>query len=440
MKEANNAIKRNSSAAPGCTRVRGRRTLRLGDGSRLWRHTLSNVILVTIRLCDVVCFTGELRLSQIHRISLCGADGERLAHGLHRDDVPARPLRPAVGGRAAGCCKLLLDGLLADRVCFELRADHVCFELCADDVCFELRADDLCRPHLLLDLVSRPQVPPDDLHVFSERVLPDGVRDRVHECVGSLLRPGGRGAPARLHAAVVRRWRILPPRNGNEVGSRSFEGASDALVDRPSAADTAKRSTARNDAATNANTGRGGQPSRCPSFEDDAEKKAAAKAAGGAAASEKNAPAKKAGGAGPATKKTNTPAAPADGSEPIDLEPAPQAQEGDIIRRESMKALYPTSRVAARRNVLFGTVEDDYRRPREEVPVVVVNRFNSSIRHTGVSDAYGGFAIRVPDGQWIVRVTMPSGNTQPVRDITVSGGRVIDNAEGKDMANLIITY
>jgi hypothetical protein len=72
--------------------------------------------------------------------------------------------------------------------------------------------------------------------------------------------------------------------------------------------------------------------------------------------------------------------------------------------------------------------------------VSVVNRNNSSIRHNGVSDAFGGFAIQVPDGQWRVRVTMPSGNLQTVRDITVSNGRVIDNYEAREVYNLIISY
>ena len=112
-----------------------------------------------------------------------------------------------------------------------------------------------------------------------------------------------------------------------------------------------------------------------------------------------------------------------------------------MLRSDSLKpSVYPRMRTVSRQNVLFGTVEDNDRRPREEVPVIVVNRFNSSIRRTGVSDAYGSFAIRVPDGQWVVRVTMPSGNTQPVRDITVSGGRVLDVLEAKEVRNLIISY
>ena len=74
------------------------------------------------------------------------------------------------------------------------------------------------------------------------------------------------------------------------------------------------------------------------------------------------------------------------------------------------------------------------------MPVSVVNRNNPSIRHSGVSNAFGGFAIQVPDGQWSVRVTMPSGNMQTVRDITVTDGRVMDNLEAREVHNLIISY
>jgi hypothetical protein len=105
-----------------------------------------------------------------------------------------------------------------------------------------------------------------------------------------------------------------------------------------------------------------------------------------------------------------------------------------------MKARYPTLRTVDRRNILFGSVESDDGRPRPEVPVSVVNRTNRSVRRSGVSDAFGTFAIRVPDGQWSVLVTMPSGTLQRVRDITVSGGRVVDNLETKEVHNLIISY
>jgi hypothetical protein len=142
---------------------------------------------------------------------------------------------------------------------------------------------------------------------------------------------------------------------------------------------------------------------------------------------------KNATGAGgtPATKK----AKPAD-EEPIDLQAAPK----DEIRRDSNRPTYERLRTVDRRNILFGTVESEDRSPRGEVPVTVVNRRDNSIRRNGVSDAFGTFAIRVPDGDWTVRVTMPSGSTQAVRHITVRGGRVIDNLESREVQNLIISF
>jgi hypothetical protein len=58
----------------------------------------------------------------------------------------------------------------------------------------------------------------------------------------------------------------------------------------------------------------------------------------------------------------------------------------------------------------------------------------------GESNAFGRFAIRLPDGDWTVRVTMPSGRTYAVRQISVQDGRVVDQEEGRDIPNLIISY
>ncbi len=199
-----------------------------------------------------------------------------------------------------------------------------------------------------------------------------------------------------------------------------------------------RRSTAPGGAAnspTKANTNGADSPPNppLPADEDAARKAAATKGQGGAAAVPKNEPAKNAGGA-PATKK----AAPADNPDP-DLQLAPAGDEG-VLRRDSMRPTYARVRPAARRNILFGTVETDNGVPRSEVPVIVVNRSNTFIRHSGASDAFGTFAIRVPDGQWVVRVTMPSGNLQSVRSITVTDGKVVDNQEGREVQNLIISF
>ena len=220
-----------------------------------------------------------------------------------------------------------------------------------------------------------------------------------------------------------------PPR---EVESSSADdNAFDSVVPLP--AETAKeRSTARGNAATNAqtkdNTNRADSPPKPPAAGavDDA----------GTAGAQKNAPAKT--GGAPAAKKAAPPAAPADDSNPNDLAPAPG--DDGVLRRDSLRPTYSRMRSADRRNILFGTVETEDGRPQTEVPVTVVNRTSTSNRHTGVTDAFGTFAIRVPDGQWTVRVTMPSGTMQTVRNITVTGGRIMDNLELREVQNLIISF
>jgi hypothetical protein len=233
-----------------------------------------------------------------------------------------------------------------------------------------------------------------------------------------------------------------PSGRSKEVESRSDDDSSiPAYVDAPLPGENTKaRSTVRSEGANKA-ADRADTPPTAPAAappDDDATTKAAEKAAA-AKAAQKNAPAQKSGG--PETPKTKaaTPKAPDGESDQIeDLRSAPSGSQE--VRRDSMKAIYPRMRTVSRRNVLFGSVETDNGQPRGEVPVSVVNRGNSAVRRNGVSDAFGNFAIRVPDGQWSVRVTMPSGNMQTIRDITVTNGRVVDNYENREVYNLIISY
>jgi hypothetical protein len=55
-----------------------------------------------------------------------------------------------------------------------------------------------------------------------------------------------------------------------------------------------------------------------------------------------------------------------------------------------------------------------------------------------LSDAFGRFAVKVPDGDWTVKVTMPSGRVYPVSEITVSRGAITDEV-GRDIPSLTIT-
>jgi len=123
--------------------------------------------------------------------------------------------------------------------------------------------------------------------------------------------------------------------------------------------------------------------------------------------------------------------------------PAPAGTDGSgTIRRESGKAVYSTPRTLRpeRRNVLIGRVESSAGDPQGEVPVTVTSRSNNLIHHDGLTNAFGGFAIRLSDGEWTVSVTMPSGRVYPVRSVTVSNGKIVDNREGREVRSLIITY
>ena len=42
---------------------------------------------------------------------------------------------------------------------------------------------------------------------------------------------------------------------------------------------------------------------------------------------------------------------------------------------------------------------------------------------TGMTDAFGNFAIRLTDGEWTVNVRMPSGRFYQVRTVTVKNGK-----------------
>jgi hypothetical protein len=70
----------------------------------------------------------------------------------------------------------------------------------------------------------------------------------------------------------------------------------------------------------------------------------------------------------------------------------------------------------------------------------VTSRDNTALRRDGMTNAFGNFAIRLADGDWTVKVTMPSGRVYPVRSIRVAGGKIVDNQEGREVRNLIISY
>ena len=147
----------------------------------------------------------------------------------------------------------------------------------------------------------------------------------------------------------------------------------------------------------------------------------------------------------PAKPGANAPAAakpaPSGGPAEPEIKPAP-LDNAAANRRETLRPIYSTPRTLRPelRNVLIGRVESEAGEPLGEVSVSVARTDNNLIRRTGLTNAFGSFAIRLTDGEWDVSVKMPSGRSYPVRSVTVSNGRVVDNKEGREVRNLIISY
>ncbi|APW63789.1 carboxypeptidase regulatory-like domain-containing protein [Paludisphaera borealis] len=121
--------------------------------------------------------------------------------------------------------------------------------------------------------------------------------------------------------------------------------------------------------------------------------------------------------------------------------PLPTAPDEAGTRSESRKPVYDPARAfrTESRNVLFGRVrERETREPEEGVRVLLSNRTNTFDDRVAMTDAFGRFAVRVPDGDWTVKVTMPSGRVYSVSEITVSNGQISDD-QGRDVPSLTIT-
>jgi hypothetical protein len=130
---------------------------------------------------------------------------------------------------------------------------------------------------------------------------------------------------------------------------------------------------------------------------------------------------------------------------PEDLESAPGSGEtsgsGSGGRRVVQKPVLPASRDVRSqyRNVLFGRVKArDTNEPEEGVRVTISNRTNAYADRVALTDAFGRFAVKVPDGDWSVNVTMPSGRAYSVSQITVNNGLISDDI-GRDIPSLVIT-
>ena len=154
------------------------------------------------------------------------------------------------------------------------------------------------------------------------------------------------------------------------------------------------------------------------------------------------------GGSTPARPKPAAGSTPANSTEPPlapaedpDLQPAPTDTGSRPLKRDSQKPVFPSTRSlrSEYRNVLFGRVKSrDTNDPEDGVRVTLASRMNAYQDRVTLTDAFGRFAVKVPDGDWTVNVTMPSGRSYPVSDITVSNGLITDE-NGRDIPSLVIT-
>jgi len=145
-------------------------------------------------------------------------------------------------------------------------------------------------------------------------------------------------------------------------------------------------------------------------------------------------PEPKPGAAGAPTKEVNTALPPPAAIPPLDSATTP-------VRREVKKpvALTPGGSAGRVANILEGkVVSSDTRQAEEGVRITVASRAGTFENRIAMTDAYGRYAVRLPDGDWTVNVEMPSGRVYPVSQITISGGQIVDNF-GRTIPSLTIT-
>ncbi|HEY2158267.1 MAG TPA: carboxypeptidase regulatory-like domain-containing protein [Isosphaeraceae bacterium] len=129
-----------------------------------------------------------------------------------------------------------------------------------------------------------------------------------------------------------------------------------------------------------------------------------------------------------------SPAAPAD---PLGL---PSTDEA--IRRSSNKPVLSTRDLRPLvQNILRGrVVSADTRVPETGVTVILVDRQGRFADRTTRTDANGRFSLALPEGDWTIVLTMPSGRELPVEEglVTASAGKVSDRW-GRELSNLVIS-
>jgi hypothetical protein len=145
---------------------------------------------------------------------------------------------------------------------------------------------------------------------------------------------------------------------------------------------------------------------------------------------------------GPIEAGTPPAPSPAPGGPGGDVPIPPPGQTGSAARGDETtlrSAQRPTTYDV--RNILRGKVVSfDSGRPEEGVTVIVSSRTRNYTDRPAMTDADGEFKVSLPDGDWTVKVKMPSGSVYPVgRDyLTASNGKVFDTS-GRNVKEFLIS-
>ncbi|WP_435005721.1 hypothetical protein P12x_003521 [Tundrisphaera lichenicola] len=110
--------------------------------------------------------------------------------------------------------------------------------------------------------------------------------------------------------------------------------------------------------------------------------------------------------------------------------------EGEgVTTRSSLRPTYNTRNVLRGKVVSFGS-----NRPESGVNVIVSSLTKNFTDRQALTDADGEFKIALPEGDWTVKVKMPSGSILPVASdfLTATNGRVVDSA-GRNVKEFLIT-
>ena len=145
----------------------------------------------------------------------------------------------------------------------------------------------------------------------------------------------------------------------------------------------------------------------------------------------------------PAPGKLDSPptVAPLDEPKPEDIK-VPAAGESGKAQTRPNETSYRQARRPSYdvRNILRGgSISEKSRQPEEGVTVIVSSLTRAFGDRPTMTNAFGEFNVSLPDGDWTVKVKMPSGSVYAVgSDVTASAGRVID-PNGRNVAEFLIT-